>query len=257
MTEESTAALSAERDRLARALADRTAQLEAATKEFEQFAYAISHDLRAPLRAVEGFAQILVEDYSVKLDDEGKKCINILASGARKASLLIEDLLTLSRLCRKAFHADTVDMNELVARKIEELIPPANKAQFRVANLPPAWGDHQWIASALEQLLKNALKFSRTREQTIIEIDGKIEPDRTSYHVRDNGVGFDPKYSERLFGLFQRLHSEDEFEGRGIGLAIVQRVAHRHGGKAWAEGKLDGGATFFFSLPAREFAPAS
>jgi two-component system sensor kinase len=106
-------------------------------------------------------------------------------------------------------------------------------------------------------LIKNALKFSRNREQTVIEIDGKTEPDRSSYHVRDNGVGFDPKYVERLFGVFQRLHSEDEFEGRGIGLAIVQRVAHRHGGKAWAEGKLDGGATFFFSLPTREFAPAS
>jgi light-regulated signal transduction histidine kinase (bacteriophytochrome) len=257
MTEESTAALSAERDRLARALADRTAQLEAATKEFEQFAYAISHDLRAPLRAVEGFAQILAEDYSAHLDDDGKKCINILAAGARKASLLIEDLLTLSRLCRKAFHANPVDMNELVARKIEELVLPGSKAQIRVEKLPPGWGDHQWIAAALDQLLKNALKFSRGREPAVIEIGGKTEPDRTIYHIRDNGVGFDPKYVERLFGVFQRLHSEEEFEGRGIGLAIVQRVAHRHGGKAWAEGKIDNGATFFFSLPARELAPAS
>jgi chemotaxis family two-component system sensor kinase Cph1 len=148
-------------------------------------------------------------------------------------------------------------MNELVARKIEELVPSTSNAQFRIGNLPAAWGDHQWIAAALEQLLKNALKFSRTREQAIIEISGQTDSDRTVYHVRDNGVGFDPKYADRLFGVFQRLHSEDEFEGRGIGLAIVQRVAHRHGGKAWAEGKLGGGATFFLSLPLRELAPAS
>ncbi|HEX3719914.1 MAG TPA: ATP-binding protein [Verrucomicrobiae bacterium] len=254
MSEESTAALRAERDRLARALAERTAQLEAATKEFEQFAYSISHDLRAPLRAIEGFAQILEEDYTEKLDADGNRCIKILASGAHKASLLIEDLLGLSRLSRNAFNPNVVNMNELIARKISDLGPDAAKAQIRVDDLPEAWGDHHWLATAFEQLLKNAVKFSRGREQPVIEIGGKTEEGRTIYYIRDNGVGFDQKYAERLFGVFQRLHSEDEFEGRGIGLAVVQRVANRHNGKTWAEGKLGEGATAYLSLPTRETA---
>lgn len=254
MSEESTAALRAERDRLARALAERTSQLEAATKEFEQFAYSISHDLRAPLRAIEGFAQIIEEDYAEKLDADGNRCIKILASGAHKASLLIEDLLALSRLSRNAFNPNVVNMNELIARKISDFGPDAGKAQIHVCDLPEAWGDHHWLATALEQLLKNAVKFSRGREQPVIEIGGKIEDGRAIYHIRDNGVGFDQKYAERLFGVFQRLHSEDEFEGRGIGLAVVQRVANRHNGKTWAEGRLGEGATVYLSLPTRETA---
>ncbi|HEX4121808.1 MAG TPA: ATP-binding protein [Verrucomicrobiae bacterium] len=252
MSEESTAALRAERDRLARALGERTAQLEATTKEFEQFAYSISHDLRAPLRAIEGFAQILTEDYADKLDKDGTRCIEILSSGAHKASLLIEDLLGLSRMSRNPFRPTVVNMNELVARKIAELGPTRGKAQIRVEDLPAAWGDYQWIETAFEHLLSNAVKFSRNREQPVIEICGKTEGGQTIYHVRDNGVGYDQKYAERLFGVFQRLHGEDEFEGRGIGLATVQRVANKHIGKAWAEGRLGEGATVFFSLPTRE-----
>jgi len=251
MSEESTASLRAQLDDLARTLDERSAQLEAATREFEQFSYSVSHDLRAPLRAIEGFAQILAEDYGNSLDADGKRCVEILASAARKASLLIEDLLALSRLSRHPYRPDVVNMNELAARKIQELGTGAGKAQFRMSALPNAWGDHNWLGTALEHLLRNAAKFSRGQENPVVEIGGISEPHQTIYHVRDNGAGFDQKYAERLFGVFQRLHSEEEFEGRGIGLAIVQRVMNRHCGKAWAEGKVGQGATFFFSLPAR------
>jgi len=254
MSEESTAALRAECDRLARTLAQRTTELETAMKEFEQFTYSISHDLRAPLRAIEGFAQILVEDYGDKIDADGKRCIEILSSGAHKASLLIEDLLTYSRLSRNAFNPTIVNMNELVSQKVGNLGPATKKAQIRAGVLPEAWGDPAWIGIALEQLLANSIKFSRDQEQPSIEIGGKVEDDRTIYYVRDNGAGFDEKYAERLFGVFQRLHSEDEFEGRGIGLALVQVVAHKHKGKTWAEGQLGKGATVYISLPTREAA---
>jgi light-regulated signal transduction histidine kinase (bacteriophytochrome) len=255
MSEESTANLKNQRDELARALVERTAQLEAASREFDQFAYSVSHDLRAPLRAIEGFAQILAEDYAKNLDADGQRCVTILASGARKATLLIEDLLALSRLGRKPFAPGVVNMNELIARIIRGLGPVAEKARFNVEVLSEAWGDPAWLNVALEHLLGNAVKFSRNREQPVIEIGATNEPRQTTYHVRDNGAGFDPKYADRLFGVFQRLHSDEEFEGRGIGLAIVRRVINRHEGKAWAEGKVGQGAAFFFSLPTRPAAP--
>jgi light-regulated signal transduction histidine kinase (bacteriophytochrome) len=257
MTEESISSLRAKCDLLARALEERSTQLDAASQEFEQFAYSVSHDLRAPLRAIEGFAQILTEDYADKLDDEGKKCVTILASGARKASLLLEDLLALSRLSRNPYRPDVVDMKELTSRRIQELGLPADVVEFRVGALPTAWGDSKWLATALDHLLRNAVKFSRGRERPVIEIGGISESSRTIYHIRDNGVGFDQKYADRLFGVFQRLHGEDEFEGRGIGLAIVRRVVRKHGGNAWAEGKIGQGATFFLSLPTRPAASTS
>ncbi|HEY3853969.1 MAG TPA: ATP-binding protein [Verrucomicrobiae bacterium] len=252
MSEESTSSLQATCDQLSRALADRSAQLENATREFEQFAYSVSHDLRAPLRAVEGFAQILSEDYGDVLDDDGKRAIKILVSGARKASLLLEDLLTHFRISRNPFSADFVNMNLLVAEKKRELEVAAGKAEIRVGNLPEAWGDAKWLGTAIEQLLRNAIKFSRNQEKPLIEITGKMEARETIYSIRDNGVGFDAKYADRLFGVFQRLHGEEEFEGRGIGLAIVMKVQRRHGGNAWAEGKIGQGATFYISVPNRE-----
>ena len=254
MSEEPTASLQAKCDQLSRALADRSAQLENATREFEQFAYSVSHDLRAPLRAVEGFAQILSEDYGETLDEDGKRCIRILVSGARKASLLLEDLLTHFRISRNPFRSDVVNMNELVAQKIRELGEVAGKAEIRVGNLPNAWGDPKWLGIAIDHLLRNAIKFSRGHTKPVIEVDGKSEPRATVYQFCDNGVGFDVKYADRLFGIFQRLHGEEEFEGRGIGLAIVMKVLRRHGGNAWAEGKIGQGATFYISVPTREAA---
>ena len=254
MSEESNASLQAKCDQLTRALADRSAQLENATREFEQFAYSVSHDLRAPLRAVEGFAQILSEDYGETLDEDGKRCIKILVSGARKASLLLEDLLTHFRISRNGFTPDVVNMNSLVAQKIRELGEIVGTTEIRIGDLPPAWGDPKWLGTALDQLLRNAIKFSRGREKPLIEIGGKSEAKETIYYIHDNGVGFDPKYADRLFGVFQRLHGEEEFEGRGIGLAIVMKVQRRHGGNAWAEGKLGQGATVYISVPTREAA---
>jgi light-regulated signal transduction histidine kinase (bacteriophytochrome) len=236
---------------LAGALADRTAQLEAIGKEFEQFTQTVSHDLRAPLRALEGFAQMLLEDYGDKLDADGKRCVETLASGAHNASALVDDLHGFARLCRMPFHRANINMRRLAARKARELKAEGAKAKFRVAALPEAWGDPDLLDAILEQLLRNAVKFSARQARPSIEMSGRSENGSTIYAVRDNGAGFDPKYAGRLFGVFQRLHDNKDFEGRGIGLATVQRLVHRHGGKVWAEGKVNAGATFFFSLPIR------
>jgi light-regulated signal transduction histidine kinase (bacteriophytochrome) len=251
MTEESIDALRAERDRLAAALADRSSQLETISKEFEQFTQTVSHDLRAPLRAMEGFAQILLEDYRDKLDADGKRCVETLASGAQKASALIDDLHGFSRLCRKPFHPAVINMRRLAAQKTDELKAERTTAKFHIDALPEAWGDPDSLGAILEQLLRNAVKFTERQARPSIEISGRRENGSTIYAVRDNGAGFDQKYAGRLFGVFQKLHDDKEFEGRGIGLATVQRLVHRHGGKVWAEGKVNAGATFFFSLPDR------
>jgi light-regulated signal transduction histidine kinase (bacteriophytochrome) len=250
MTNETIDALRAERDRLARALAERSAQLEAVSKEFELFSQTLAHDLRAPLRAVEGFAQILVEDYGDKLDDDGKKCVQTLVSGAHNASALIEDLHGFARLCRNPFHPSVIDMQALVTHKAGELTADGATANFHVGPLPEAWGDAVLLGAILDELLRNAVKFSRLQAQPSIEISGAQENGRTVYSVRDNGIGFDPKYATRLFGVFQRLQDDKQFEGRGIGLAKVQRLVHRHGGKVWADATAGAGAAFFFSLPA-------
>ena len=251
MSEESNDAVRAERDRLARALADRSAQLEAVAKEFELFTQTLSHDLRAPLRAVEGFAQILTEDYGGKLAAEGKRCLETLVAGARNASALIQDLHGFARLCRKPFHPAVIDMRRLAGQKAGELKDEGAAAKFRIDALPAAWGDPDLLGAVLEELLRNAVKFSRRQARPAIEVGGAGENGRTVYWVRDNGVGFEPKYAGRLFGVFQRLHDDKEFAGRGIGLATVQRLVHRHGGQVWAEGKANAGAAFFFSLPMR------
>jgi light-regulated signal transduction histidine kinase (bacteriophytochrome) len=251
MTEESIDALRAERDRLACALADRSAQLEVIAKEFEQFTQILSHDLRAPLRAVEGFAQILVEDYGDNLDADGKRCLQTLVSGAHKASALIADLHGFSRWCLKPFHPAVIDLRRLAEEKVGELKAEGAAAQFRIDALPEAWGDPDLLDAILEELLRNAVKFTRRQAQPSIEISGRSENGRTVYSVRDNGMGFDPRYAGRLFGVFQRLHDEKDIEGRGIGLATVQRLVHRHGGTVWAEGEENAGAAFFFALPVR------
>jgi len=230
-------------------LREKTAQLEAVTREFEQFSHSVSHDLRAPLRALEGFAQILVEDYSSKLDEEGRHCVNVLAASAQKATLLLEDLLTLSRLFRKPFAPAPVDMSALVAERVRDLAGEAGAAKIEIENLPGASADRTLIGQVWTHLLENALKFSRGKPDPKVEVFGREEPDRTVYGVRDNGIGFEPKYCSRLFGVFQRLHGENEFPGRGIGLAVVKRIVTRHGGEVWAEGRPKEGATFYFSLP--------
>jgi len=229
----------------------RTTQLEAANKELESFSYSVSHDLRAPLRAIDGFSRILFEDYVEKFDDEGKRLVNIIRGNTKKMSNLIDDLLALSRIGRKDIgHAD-IEMDKLVKAVFDEIkaTTPEKKIQFNVKPLPSARGDAGMIHQVFVNLLTNAIKFTRLKETPIIEVGGYVEDSENVYYVKDNGVGFDMRYKDKLFGAFQRLHDGETFEGTGIGLAIVQRIISRHYGRLWAEGKVDEGATFYFTLP--------
>ncbi|HWD20011.1 MAG TPA: ATP-binding protein [Verrucomicrobiae bacterium] len=234
---------------LEKQLRQKTAQLEAVTKEFEQFSHSVSHDLRAPLRALEGFAQILVEDHGPKLDAEGRRCVDILAASAHKATLLLEDLLLLSRLFRKPYAPKPAVMKDIVAQRAEELRAEAGPAQIKVGALPDSCVDGDLVGQLWTILLENAIKFSRAQPAPVIEVFGREEPERIVYGVRDNGIGFDPKYIGRLFGVFQRLNGDAEYPGRGIGLAMARRIVVRHGGEIWAEGQAGKGATFSFALP--------
>jgi PAS domain S-box-containing protein len=224
--------------------------LTAANKELEGFSYSVSHDLRAPLRAVDGYSQILAEDYSDRLDDEGRRLLGVVRDSSRKMGTLIDNLLAFSRLGRTPITAVEVDMHALVHDVLREL--QANEAcksaRFSVADLPVAWGDRAMLRQVWINLLSNAIKFSGNADTQVIAIRGNSNGAESVYSVQDNGVGFDMRYYSKLFGVFQRLHSSDEFTGAGVGLAIVQRVVSRHGGRVWAEGKPNQGATFFFAL---------
>jgi PAS domain S-box-containing protein len=230
---------------------ERTAQLEMMVKELEAFTYSISDDMRGPLRAIDGFSRVLTEEYSNKLDAEGKRLLNIIRSNARSMGELINGLLTFSHLGRQPL--DQVDVNmEEVAKSAFDEVQSANKERsvlIELQALPPAFGDRNMIRQAFYNLISNAFKFTRPKQNPTIEIGFQDGGNQHTYYVRDNGVGFDMQYSPKLFGVFQRLHNVDEFEGAGVGLALVQRIVLRHGGKVWAEGKVDEGATFYFSLP--------
>lgn len=238
-------------EKLRKALEARTSQLQAVNKDFEQFAYSVSHDLRAPLRALEGFSKILLEDYGDKLDSEGKRCLEILVGSAHKASVMIEDLLVISRLSRRPYAPTLLNMEDIANECIKVLQVKPGDFEFKVNAMPPAWGDAGLTTEMFQRLLENAVKFSQKKPQRRIDVGGGKDGELNHYWVRDNGAGFDMKYATRLFGVFQRLHSDQEFEGRGIGLAVVQRLARRQGGEARAEGKVNEGATFTFSLPAQ------
>lgn len=227
------------------------AQLEAANKELEAFSYSVSHDLRAPLRAIDGFSRVLLEDYIDKLDDDGKRYLNIIGSNTKKMGQLIDDLLLFSRLGRQEIRRSDINMEKLAKTVFEELklAVPERKVQNIINTLFPAQGDQAMIRQVLVNLLSNSIKFTRPKETAVIEVDGRSEGDENIYAIKDNGVGFDMKYVNKLFGVFQRLHTSEEFEGTGVGLAIVQRIIHRHLGRVWAEGKVGEGATFYFSLP--------
>jgi PAS domain S-box-containing protein len=229
----------------------RTSQLEAANKELEAFSYSVSHDLRAPLRAIDGFSRVILEDYTNKLDDEGKRYLNIIESNTKKMGQLIDDLLVFSRLGRQEIRVSEMNMGKLAKAVSEELklAVPERKLKFTINTLIPAQGDQAMIRQVFVNLLSNAVKFTRPKERAVIEVDGRSEGNENVYTVKDNGVGFDMQYVNKLFGVFQRVHSAEEFEGTGVGLAIVQRIIHRHGGSVWAEGKVNEGATFYFTLP--------
>ena len=228
----------------------RTADLEASNKELEAFAYSVSHDLRTPLRAIDGFSGMLLEDYAGKLDDEGKRLLNVVRGNTIRMGQLIDDILKFSRTGRLEMSVSKIDMEKLARDVFTELQPSAGSAlQVEIESIPPATGDSSMMRQVFVNLLTNAIKFSRTRETPRIKLGGFIEGKEAIYFVRDNGVGFDMQYAEKLFGVFQRLHGVTEFEGTGIGLAIVKRIVTRHGGRVWAEGKLNEGATICFSIP--------
>ncbi len=227
--------------------------LREANKELEAFSYSVSHDLRAPLRSINGFAKMLVEDFGQSLPQEARRCLNIIQKSARRMGELIDDLLEFSRLSRSALNRQVVDMRRLIREVWLELRrdDPDRTAELIVGEVPECQADRRLIKQVWINLLSNALKYSRSRQESRIEIgwqEDEQQPGNVVYWIRDNGVGFDQQYVSKLFGVFQRLHRADEFEGTGVGLALVHRIVQRHGGRVWAEGRLDEGATFYFTL---------
>ena len=235
-------------------VAIRTAQLAEANDELEAFSYSVSHDLRAPLRAIDGFSRILLEDFCDRLPEEAQDYLQEVCGNAKKMGQLIDDLLVFSRLTRHPLQKTTVSIETLVHQCVAEM-SRGRSAEFRIdADLPPCSGDPALLKQVWLNLIDNALKYSRVRDRPVIEIGAKVNDHESIYFVKDNGVGFDMYYAGKLFGVFQRLHRQEDFEGTGVGLAIVQRVIHRHDGRVWAEAKPDNGATFFFSLPVQRAA---
>jgi signal transduction histidine kinase/CheY-like chemotaxis protein len=235
---------------LEKSLVERTALLETSNKELEAFAYSVSHDLRAPLRAVDGFAQILLEDHAEQLDPEGRRLLGIVRDNVKKMDRLIIDLLALSRVSRSELKRSRINMIAMVNSVYAEIASPEVKKifKFEVSPLPDAYGDPTLIHQVWSNLISNAIKYSLPKGERIIKVKCSLEGDLNIYSIQDNGVGFDPQYASKLFGVFQRLHDPNRFEGTGVGLAIVQRIIQRHGGRIWADGKIDQGAKFSFTL---------
>jgi len=229
----------------------RTAELSAANAELEAFSYSVSHDLRAPLRGIDGFSQILEEDYAEKLDAEGKRTLGVIRAQTIKMGQLIDDLLAFSRIGRHEINTSGIDMNSLVKSVCNDLAAEAEgrNIQWIIGLLPSINGDGMMVRQLLVNLVANAVKFTGRRETAVIELGCLAEHGENIFFVKDNGAGFDMRYADKLFGVFQRLHTEKEFKGTGVGLAIVQRIVRRHGGRVWAESEVGQGATFYFTLP--------
>jgi PAS domain S-box-containing protein len=234
-------------------VADRTAQLEAANRELETFSYSVSHDLRAPLRAIDGFSQALLEDYADGLDANGKRYLERVRAATQRMGRLIDDLLELSRVTRPELRRARVELGEMAESIVAELArtDPQRKVELKRANGVAVNADPRLLEIVLDNLLGNAWKFTRDQPRAVIEMGVAEDDGEPAYYVRDNGAGFDMAYAGKLFGAFQRLHPSTEYEGTGIGLATVQRIVHRHGGRVWAEAKVDKGATFYFTLGER------
>lgn len=228
----------------------RTAELEAANKELEAFSYSVSHDLRTPLRAMNGFAGIVLEDFGPQLPEDGRRYLERIRNGGRRMGELIDDLLAFSRLSRQPVNRQHMNSARIVQEVVDDLKSQQDGRQieWRIGELPPCLADSALLKQVWVNLLSNAIKYSRDRKSAIVEAGCTYENGGNVYFVRDNGVGFDMQYANKLFGVFQRLHRADEFEGTGVGLAIVQRIVHRHGGRVWAEGRVNQGAAFYFTV---------
>ncbi len=239
-----------DRERLLVEVQRRAAELNAANQELEAFSYSVSHDLRAPLRHMDGFSRVLLHDYADKLDEQGQKYLQYVRGGSQRMGLLIEDILKLSRVSRSEIRRERVNLSKMANEIVEELRAqePERQVEVTVAPAEAVNGDRRLLRLVLENLTGNAWKFTSKRSIAKIEFGTAKQDGNTVYFVRDNGAGFDMDYVAKLFGAFQRLHTEDEFPGTGIGLATVQRIIHRHGGSVWAEGEIDKGATFYFTL---------
>ncbi len=239
-----------ERKRSEGELIRQKAELARSNAELENFAYLIAHDLRAPLRGVDGFSHILLEDHAGRLDEEGRDLLRRVRDGALRMGQLIDDLLELSRLARAEMNRQRVDLSALARTIAEDLERDrtGRAVEFVISDSPAADGDAGLLEAALRNLLDNARKFTSREPHPRVEFGATQENGLPVYYVRDNGVGFDPAYSDKLFGDFQRLHAPEEFEGTGMGLATVQRVVERHGGRVWAEGSVGRGATVYFTL---------
>ena len=244
---------------LERRVREHTAELAAANQELEAFSYSVSHDLRAPLRHIDGFAGLLAKHLEPSLDETGRRYLSTISGAAKQMGVLIDDLLAFSRIGRAELRRTRVDLAGLV-REVLRILEPETAGRdiaWEIGDLPEVQGDPQLLRLVLQNLIGNALKYTRTRLEARIEIGARREGTETVCSIRDNGVGFDMRYVERLFGVFQRLHTSVEFEGMGIGLATVRRIVHRHGGRVWAEGEVDRGACFSFALPNRGVARQS
>lgn len=232
-------------------LADKVRQLEFANKELEAFSYSVSHDLRAPLRVINGYIKILGKDLSGKLTEEIKQSLETISGNSKKMENLIEDLLAFSHISKNEIVKKQINTEQVVKGVIEDLCKQysVEKTIFTIRNLPPMTGDGSMLKQVWINLISNAYKYSKKKLPQLIKIGSELNNNEITYYVKDNGVGFDMLYYNKLFGIFQRLHGDSEFEGTGIGLAIVQRIVTRHGGKVWAEAKVNEGATFYFTIP--------
>jgi PAS domain S-box-containing protein len=238
---------------LERRVAERTEQLVEVNKELESFSYSVSHDLRAPLRHIDGFSRILIEEYGSQFDEDGQRYLHRIVEGAQQMGMLVDDLLNLSRVGRRELQRQHTNLEGLVQNIVADLAGSATerKIEWKVEMLPEADCDPGLLRIVFMNLLSNAVKFSRRRDRAMIEVGCEVREEEMVFFVRDNGVGFDQKYADKLFGVFQRLHRQEEFEGTGIGLATVHRIVRKHGGRIWAESVPGEGATFFFTLASK------
>lgn len=233
-------------------VSQRTAQLEASNKELEEFSYSMSHDMRTPLRALDGFSRILLDEHSASLNEEGRRLVKVLRDNAQRMGRLVDDILHYLSVGRQKMEFSAVEIDQLASETYLKLQAklPERRLSLKLGTLPPAWGDREMLREALQNLMSNAIKFAKPDEAVSIEINGSAAAGENIYSVMDRGIGFDMRYVGKLFRVFERVHATGQYEGSGIGLALVKRIVSRHGGRVWAEGKVDEGTTIYFALPA-------